>query len=84
MLDFWWADSKRRPSAIKPPSSRCESYLANAKVNGAAKTDADRADTLFDFCFGLQPHHRNRIAPQRYVTRAPPNQSLSPTPSDAN
>jgi hypothetical protein len=33
----------------------CQAYLSDAKQNGAEKTHADRADTLFDFCFGLPP-----------------------------
>jgi len=33
----------------------CQAYLENTKATGAAKTHSDRADTLFDFCFGLPP-----------------------------
>jgi len=40
----------------------CKAYLANTKLNGAPKTHADRADTLFDFCFGIPPEYRNRFA----------------------
>ncbi len=36
-------------------------YLTDVKVNGAAKTHADRSDTLFDFCFGRPPEYRNRF-----------------------
>jgi hypothetical protein len=38
----------------------CQAYLANAKATGAAKTHHDRADTLFDFCFGLPPQFRRK------------------------
>jgi len=38
----------------------CQAYLANAKATGAAKTHHDRADTLFDFCFGIPPEFRNK------------------------
>lgn len=44
----------------------CEYYLRDAKVNGAPKTHADRADTLFDFCFGLPPGQRNKIGPEAF------------------
>lgn len=37
----------------------CLAYLAEAKANGAPKTHADRADTLFDFCFGIPPEYRS-------------------------
>jgi len=45
----------------------CQAYLADAKQNGAPKTHADRADTLFDFCFGLPPEFRQKdgAAPRR-------------------
>jgi len=45
----------------------CQAYLADAKLSGAAKTHADRADTLFDFCFGLPPGFRRKsdAAPRR-------------------
>jgi integrase len=45
----------------------CISYLNYAKANGAEKTHFDRADTLFDFCFGLPPEFRNKegSAPKR-------------------
>lgn len=36
----------------------CTAYLSKAKNDGAAKTHHDRADTLFDFCFGLRPEFR--------------------------
>lgn len=39
----------------------CKVYLDDTKRNGAAKTHADRADTLFDFCFGIPPEYRNRF-----------------------
>ena len=39
----------------------CKAYLDDTKRNGAAKTHADRADTLFDFCFGIPPEYRNRF-----------------------
>jgi len=35
-------------------------YLEYAKKHGAPKTHFDRADTLFDFCFGLPPEFRNK------------------------
>ena len=38
----------------------CQHYLANTKANGAAKTYHDRADTLFDLCFGMPPEFRNK------------------------
>jgi integrase len=38
----------------------CIAYLEYAKKNGAEKTHFDRADTLFDFCFGLPPEYRNK------------------------
>jgi integrase len=38
----------------------CQAYLENAKATGAAKTHHDRADTLFDFCFGIPPEFRNK------------------------
>ncbi len=42
-------------------------YLRHTKSNGAEKTHFDRADTLFDFCFGLPPEFRNKegTAPKR-------------------
>jgi hypothetical protein len=36
----------------------CLAYLANAKMTGSPKTYIDRADTLFDFCYGLPPRFR--------------------------
>lgn len=39
----------------------CKTYLGDTKKSGAAKTHADRADTLFDFCFGIPPKYRNRF-----------------------
>ena len=36
----------------------CLAYLAEAKANGAAKTHADRADTLYDFCYGVPSEYR--------------------------
>jgi integrase len=47
--------------------SVCQTYLADAKQNGAPKTHTDRADTLFDFCFGLPPEFRQKgnAAPRR-------------------
>lgn len=38
----------------------CVAYLEYAKRHGAPKTHFDRADTLFDFCFGLPPEYRNK------------------------
>ncbi|WP_145374909.1 tyrosine-type recombinase/integrase [Symmachiella dynata] len=38
----------------------CLAYLRYAKTNGAEKTHFDRADTLFDFCFGLPPEYRKK------------------------
>ncbi len=38
----------------------CQAYLENAKATGAEKTHHDRADTLFDFCFGLPPEYRSK------------------------
>ncbi len=40
----------------------CQAYLANAGAVGAAKTHFDRADTLFEFCFGIPPKFRNKDA----------------------
>ena len=36
----------------------CTAYLAEAKANGAPKTHADRADTLYDFCYGVPAEYR--------------------------
>lgn len=38
----------------------CTAYLAKVKADGATKTHTDRADTLFDFCFGLPPEFRQK------------------------
>lgn len=38
----------------------CEAYLAKVEGEGAAKTYNDRADTLFDFCYGLPPRFRQK------------------------
>jgi integrase len=38
----------------------CKAYLKDAKANGAAKTYEDRADTLFDLCFGVPPAFRTK------------------------
>ncbi len=38
----------------------CQAYLAHAKAMGAPKTHHDRADTLFDFCFGIPPEFRDK------------------------
>ena len=38
----------------------CQAYLENAKATGAEKTHSDRADTLFDFCFGLPSKYRSK------------------------
>lgn len=50
----------------------CQAYLANVKATGAVRTLRNRADTLFDFCFGLPPQFRNKtddrtvpLTPQR-------------------
>jgi len=39
----------------------CFDYLRHVKLHGAPKTHADRADTLFDFCFGLPAEKRNKV-----------------------
>lgn len=36
----------------------CTAYLAKAEADGAEKTFKDRADTLYDFCFGYPPRFR--------------------------
>lgn len=36
----------------------CTAYLAKVQDDGAPKTFKDRAETLFDFCFGLPPRFR--------------------------
>ena len=41
----------------------CIAYLEYAKKNVAEKPRFDRADTLFDFCFGLPPVYRNKDGP---------------------
>jgi len=38
----------------------CAAYLAKAEADGAKKTHHDRADTLFDLCFGLPPEFRSK------------------------
>lgn len=38
----------------------CHAYLAHAKATGSPKTHHDRADTLFDFCFGIPPQFREK------------------------
>ena len=38
----------------------CQAYLANVKATGAPSTHEARADTLFDFCFGLPPEFRHK------------------------
>jgi integrase len=56
-------DKQRKP-AVQDATTVLEvvkAYLADTKQNGAAKTHADRADTLFDFCFGIPPEYRNRF-----------------------
>src|SRR5258708_745825 len=59
----WLLDRQASP-ILTPVTSEvtvldvCQTYLTNAKATGAAKTHADRADTLFDFCFGLPPEFR--------------------------
>ncbi|QDV73192.1 tyrosine-type recombinase/integrase [Botrimarina mediterranea] len=50
-------DEKRRYEGVTLLAV-CQAYLAHAKATGAAKTHHDRADTLFDFCFGLPPEFR--------------------------
>lgn len=37
----------------------CVAYLGDARANGAKKTFVDRADTQFDFCYGLPPQYRS-------------------------
>jgi Phage integrase family len=63
----WWRTGKAEPvtSQAEPACTVtvlevCQAYLANAKAVGAAKTHFDRADTLFDFCFGIPPKFRNK------------------------
>lgn len=36
----------------------CIAYLSKAKGEGAIKTYIDRADTLYDFCYGVPPRFR--------------------------
>ena len=50
----------------------CQAYLENAKATRAEKTHSDRADTLFDFCFGFPSAYRSkegskvkRLAPEK-------------------
>ena len=50
------ADSKKSVTLL----AVCQAYLSHAKSTGKAKTHHDRADTLFDFCFGLPPEFRNK------------------------
>ncbi|MEM8944370.1 MAG: hypothetical protein AAGD11_04230 [Planctomycetota bacterium] len=38
----------------------CQAYLANVKSTGAVQTHKNRADTLFDLCFGIPPEFRNK------------------------
>lgn len=38
----------------------CDAYLAKVEGEGATKTYNDRADTLFDFCYGLPPRFRQK------------------------
>src|SRR5262245_52478537 len=66
----WCAESRKTKPA--PDSGAtvlevCSAYLAKAQADGAAKTHYDRADTLFDFCFGLPPEFRakNGKAPKQ-------------------
>lgn len=51
----------RKPEDDTTVLDVCVRYLAHAKLHGAPKTHADRADTLFDFCFGLPPEQRNKV-----------------------
>ena len=56
----------------------CHAYLANVKATGAAGTYVARADTLFDFCFGIPPEGRttrddvDRQAETRHASQANP------------
>jgi hypothetical protein len=54
----------KQPKPLKPCSvsvlEACQAYLENAKATGAEKTHFDRANTLFDFCFGLPPEFRSK------------------------
>jgi integrase len=55
--------SKQKNSVQEPDVTVlevCQAYLVNAKATGAAKTHSDRADTLFDFCFGLPAEYRSK------------------------
>ncbi|HEY2761237.1 MAG TPA: hypothetical protein VGI75_10850, partial [Pirellulales bacterium] len=38
----------------------CNAYLAEVEANGAEQTFSRRADTLFDFCFGLPARFREK------------------------
>lgn len=48
--------SRAKEAAAVTVLQVCQSYLANAKATGAAKTHED----LFDFCFGLPPEFRTK------------------------
>lgn len=49
----------------------CDAYLAKVKADGADATLKARGDTLFDFCHGLPPRFRGKIAkPCDYIHRA--------------
>jgi hypothetical protein len=50
----------------------CVAYLADAKINGAEQTYEVRADTLFDFCFGLPSRFRSKDATPKPLTSAVP------------
>ena len=47
----------------------CLAYLADARVNGAEQTYEVRADTLFDFCFGLPARFRSKDATPKPLTK---------------
>jgi integrase len=70
------ADKQARPDKNTATNTAtvlevCQAYLADLKVNGAAKTHHDRADTLFDFCFGIPPQFRTKgDKPQQPLTPA--------------
>ena len=48
----------------------CLAYLADLKVNGAEQTFEVRADTLFDFCYGLPARFRTKDGKPKRLTKA--------------
>ena len=61
----------------------CLAYLADTKINGTQQTFEVRADTLFDFCYGLPARFRTKDAKPKRLTKALREEAAKPASTRA-